>query len=171
MMIARRALCSLASKQNPSLSSSVRFPALLSSTSPHNPSLSSFVRYLCTGKHIIDVHPRLINCGVWIVPENKAFVIERFKKYHKTLYPGLHFMIPLVDRIAYVHSLKKEALQVSNVSSVTATRLPITMNCVLYVKVFYSCFFIFECLNNFGHPVSFSFFIMFFYLFRRACRL
>jgi SPFH domain / Band 7 family len=41
-----------------------------------------------------------------VVPQQSAYVIERFGRYHKTLDPGIHVLIPLVDRIAYVHDLR-----------------------------------------------------------------
>jgi regulator of protease activity HflC (stomatin/prohibitin superfamily) len=49
-----------------------------------------------------------------VVYEKSAKVIERFGKYHKILDPGFHFMIPLIDQIAYVHSLKEETIIVEN---------------------------------------------------------
>ncbi|KAL8050667.1 hypothetical protein ABFS82_06G095600 [Erythranthe guttata] len=49
-----------------------------------------------------------VNWGIRVVPLHKAYVIERFGKYLKTLTQGTHFLIPFVDRIAYEHCVLEE---------------------------------------------------------------
>ena len=41
-----------------------------------------------------------------VVPQQHAWIVERLGKYHRTLSPGLSFVVPFIDRVAYKHLLK-----------------------------------------------------------------
>jgi regulator of protease activity HflC (stomatin/prohibitin superfamily) len=57
--------------------------------------------------------------SVRVVPQQTAFVVERLGKYHSTLAPGLNFLVPFVDRLAYKHSLKEVPLDVPSQVCIT----------------------------------------------------
>jgi len=73
--------------------------------------------------------------GMVVVPEKSVYVIERFGRYSKTLTSGVHFVLPLVERIAYVQSLKEEAMPIN--SQMASSKDNVLLHCdgVLYMKV------------------------------------
>ncbi|HXX13129.1 MAG TPA: SPFH domain-containing protein, partial [Burkholderiales bacterium] len=50
--------------------------------------------------------------GVRVVPQQSAWVVERWGRYHATLEPGLNIIVPFIDRVAYRHSLKEVPMDV-----------------------------------------------------------
>ena len=77
----------------------------------------------------------LILAHVRIVPQQAAFIIERLGRYHKTFHAGLHFLIPLMDRIAYKHSMKEYALDVPPQNCITSDNVGIEVDGILYMRV------------------------------------
>lgn len=75
------------------------------------------------------------NFGIVVVPEQMNFIVERFGRFHRTLSPGLQLLIPLVDQITYVHSLKEEAISIPNQMAITRDNVTLSIDGVLYVKV------------------------------------
>ncbi|GMY13793.1 stomatin-like protein 2, mitochondrial [Fagus crenata] len=73
--------------------------------------------------------------GIHFVPQKRAYVVERFGKFMQILKPGLNYLIPLVDRIAYAHSLKEQAIPISDQTATTVDNVPIIIDGVLYVKI------------------------------------
>ena len=59
--------------------------------------------------------------SVKVVPQQNAWVKERLGKYAGTLTPGLNFLVPFVDKVAYKHSLKEIPLDVPARSASPAT--------------------------------------------------
>lgn len=70
-----------------------------------------------------------------IVREKTSCIIERFGKYHTTLDPGLHFMVPVMDRIAYRQSLKEEAIAIDDQTAITKDNVTIHIDGTLFCQI------------------------------------
>lgn len=70
-----------------------------------------------------------------IVPEKRAYVKERLGNYAGTLEAGFHFLIPIVDRIAYKHTLKEEVIDVNPQICITKDNVQVEVDGILYIKV------------------------------------
>jgi len=77
----------------------------------------------------------LVKQSIKFVPQNYAFVVERFGKYHKTMTAGLNFLVPFIDKVAYVRSLKEQAVDVPSQSAITSDNIQLVVDGVLYLKV------------------------------------
>ena len=69
------------------------------------------------------------------VPQNRAYVIERFGKFHSTREAGLNFILPIVDRVAADRSLKEQAIDVPSQSGITKDNISLSVDGVLYFRV------------------------------------
>jgi regulator of protease activity HflC (stomatin/prohibitin superfamily) len=70
-----------------------------------------------------------------VVPQQHAWVVERFGKYHATLGPGLNIVLPFIDRIAYKHSLKEIPLDVPSQICITRDNTQLQVDGILYFQV------------------------------------
>jgi len=57
-------------------------------------------------------------------------------KFNRILQPGLAILIPFIDRIAYVKSLKEAAIEIPSQSAITADNVTLELDGVLYTRVF-----------------------------------
>ena len=70
-----------------------------------------------------------------VVPQQEAYVVERWGQFHSVLEPGLRFLIPLMDKLAYRHSLKEIPLDVPSQVCITRDNTQLTVDGVLYFQV------------------------------------
>src|SRR5687768_1546653 len=73
--------------------------------------------------------------SIKVVPQQNAWVVERLGKYHQTLTPGLNFLVPFVDRVAYKHSLKEIPLDVPSQVCITRDNTQLQVDGILYFQV------------------------------------
>lgn len=77
-----------------------------------------------------------LNSVIVFVPQQEAWVVERMGKFHQILEPGINLLLPIVDRISYVQSLKEMAFEIPQQSAVTSDNVTLSIDGVLYLKVF-----------------------------------
>ncbi|ALQ10090.1 MULTISPECIES: slipin family protein [Pseudoalteromonas] len=77
----------------------------------------------------------LLKSSVKFVPQNRAWLIERFGKYQSTKEAGLNFIIPFIDRISADRSLKEQAQDVPSQSAITKDNISLIVDGVLYFRV------------------------------------
>lgn len=76
------------------------------------------------------------NTIIRFVPQQTAWIVERMGKFHRILEPGLAILIPFLDRIAYVKSLKESAIEIPSQNAITADNVTLELDGVLYTRVF-----------------------------------
>lgn len=81
-------------------------------------------------------HSLPYNSVVVFVPHQEAWVVERMGRFYKVLEPGLNVLLPFIDSIRYVQSLKEMAFEIPQQSAVTSDNVTLSLDGVLYLKVF-----------------------------------
>ena len=70
-----------------------------------------------------------------IVPQQHAWVVERLGRYDRTLTPGLSLVLPVLDRVAYKHSLKEVPLDVPSQVCITKDNTQLQVDGIIYFQV------------------------------------
>ena len=73
--------------------------------------------------------------AIKVIPQQSAWVIERLGKFHKVLNPGLNFIIPFIDKVAYKHSLKEIPLDTPSQVCITRDNTQLSVDGILYFQV------------------------------------
>lgn len=76
-----------------------------------------------------------LNTILMFVPQQEAWVVERMGKFHRILEPGLNVLLPVMDRVKYVQSLKEIAIDVPKQSAITSDNVTLSIDGVLYLRI------------------------------------
>src|SRR3974390_1784556 len=70
-----------------------------------------------------------------VVPQQSACVVESVGRYSRTLQAGFHVLMPFIERVAYRHSLKEQAVEIAEQTCITKDNVQVHVDGVLYLQV------------------------------------
>jgi len=73
--------------------------------------------------------------SIKFVPQNRAFIVERFGKFQSTKEAGLNFILPFIDKVSANRSLKEQAVNIPEQSAITRDNISLMVDGVLYFRV------------------------------------
>ena len=73
--------------------------------------------------------------GIKIIPQSKAFVVERLGAYHRTMQTGLHYVLPFIERVANVVSLKEIVKDFAPQPVITKDNVTMQIDTVVYFQI------------------------------------
>ncbi len=77
----------------------------------------------------------IISSSVKVVPQQMALILERFGRFHSVLKPGINFIIPFFDRVAYKMSLKEQAYDIAEQVCITNDNVQVQVDGVVFLQV------------------------------------
>ncbi|MDO6619412.1 MULTISPECIES: stomatin-like protein [unclassified Shewanella] len=73
--------------------------------------------------------------SIRLVPTKSAYIVERLGKYHSTLDAGFHALVPFVDKVAYIHDLKEETIDVPPQECFSSDEVNVEVDGVIYISI------------------------------------
>ncbi|MGD1702852.1 SPFH domain-containing protein [Dapis sp. BLCC M229] len=76
-----------------------------------------------------------VNSSVRVIDQGDEALVERLGKYRRTLRPGLRLVLPLVEKIAYVDTIRERVLDIPPQSVITNDNLTLQVDAVVYWQI------------------------------------
>ena len=73
--------------------------------------------------------------GVKIIPQSKAYVVERLGAYHRTMQTGLHYVIPFIERVSNIVNLKEIVKDFAPQPVITEDNVTMQIDTVVYFHI------------------------------------
>jgi len=77
----------------------------------------------------------MLASGLRIVPQGFKYIVQRLGKYNRTLDPGLSFIVPFVDSVAYKFTTKDLVLDVPSQEVISKDNAVLIVNAVAYINI------------------------------------
>lgn len=73
--------------------------------------------------------------SIKVVPQRRAYIVERLGKYNTTFQAGFNMIIPFIDIVRYRHTLKEQAIDVASQTCITKDNISVEVDGILYLQV------------------------------------
>jgi len=93
-----------------------------------------FPLFIITGAFGLLIVFQLVR-SIRIIPAQSTSIVERLGRYSSSLDAGFHILMPFIDRVAYKHTLKEQAVDVPSQECFTADNVKVHVDGVLYLRV------------------------------------
>jgi regulator of protease activity HflC (stomatin/prohibitin superfamily) len=77
----------------------------------------------------------MLSQGIRTVPQGQVWMVERFGAYHSSMDPGLHLLLPFVDRVARKMSVQEIVLEIPEQAVITKDNAAVTVDGIVYYRV------------------------------------
>src|SRR5271155_3922123 len=76
-----------------------------------------------------------ISRSMWLIPPSRARNVERLGQFHKTLQPGLSFVLPMIDKVKDLIDLREQVVSFTGQRVITEDNVVVAIDTVLFFQV------------------------------------
>ncbi len=76
-----------------------------------------------------------VKSSIKIIPQERVGIVERLGKFHSALNPGLHILLPFIDRLVVVHDMREVPMVVPEQVCITKDNTQLSIDGVVYFQI------------------------------------
>src|SRR5579864_5415295 len=96
---------------------------------------SATIAIILVAVFVVAILAVFISRAIWVIPPSRARNVERLGQFHKTLEPGLHLVIPMIDRVKDLIDLREQVVSFTGQRVITEDNVVVAIDTVLFFQV------------------------------------